>query len=88
MFDTKRRRVIHMEERDVMTVLKGINAFRTIYQTRIGNCGWADEPDTWFIIFHATDKQWLSMLKALKTKGKFEFKYRPGIEDLYFKANT
>lgn len=77
LFDSivqKRRHTI-VKEDDLMTVLKVLTAikqksrFYNLMDMEIGNCGWADETDAWFMHFTTTTSQWRKLITALKEEG-------------------
>lgn len=84
----KKRREFIVEEKDVTTVLSAINLTTRYTNYRIGSCGWEDNPNKWFIMFHATDKKYGEVMKSLIEIGKFTADVRPGGEvDLWFEKN-
>lgn len=74
----KKSREFIVDEKDVTAVISVINEHRIFYDTRVGNCGWADEPDKWFIVFSVNDKRYGEIVKDLKGIGKFNLDIRPG----------
>lgn len=83
---TKRYELI-ADERDVTKILEVVNRYRQYYDFRVGNCGWALEPTKWFIMFHATDKVWINVLRDLQHMGDIHIDIRPGGQmDLCFKS--
>ncbi len=68
-----------LEEKDVTTVLEVINSnYKTAPRLSVGNCGWADDPTKWFIIFNANDKIYGKVVKSLKEIGELKLDVRPG----------
>ncbi len=59
-----RSRSIVIDVDDMVNVLTVLNSHR-IYDVSIGNCGWAVQPDKWFIHFHATDNVWTKLRHEL-----------------------
>ena len=65
-FITKRHHII-VEEVDIVNVLKVVNkCHRTSPDISVGNCGWADDSNKWFIHFTTTNSKWDSIRKDLK----------------------
>ena len=83
-----KRRHIVVEEKDVTTVLTAINTHQTFLNNtnkNVGNCGWADEPEKWFITFYASDRKWGKIAADLSSIGEITVKVSPrGATDLYF----
>jgi hypothetical protein len=63
-----------MDEKEVTAVLRIINQNCGIAPKYAGSCGWADEPTKWFILFHATKKQYYNIVNELANIGKVEIK--------------
>lgn len=81
----KRRREFIVEEKDVTTVMAVINENRKFYDTRLGNCGWEEEPSKWFIMVDLNDKQYGEVIRKLNEMGTFKLDVRPrGQVDLCF----
>lgn len=78
MFKLKKLRHFIVDEGDVMIVLKAVSNYQQWFDGSTGNCGWADEPNKWFVTFRATDKQYKDIIKKLKEFGHFIVKYSPG----------
>lgn len=77
----ERIRTIVMSEKDVTTVIDIFNKNTTDVTFRIGNCGWAEDTDKWFVIPNGRKKEIRKALNALNEIGTLIF-----IEDyLYFK---
>ena len=56
-----------MEETDVTTVLGAINSHhKCVPDMRVGNCGWADDTNKWFIHFTTTNSKWELIRDELK----------------------
>ena len=65
-FITKRHHII-VEETDVLNALKVINKYHKIVpEIAVGNCGWADDTNKWFIHFTTTNSKWDGIRKDLK----------------------
>ena len=78
-----------MEEKDVTTVLGIINQSCRYDTYRVGSCGWADEPKKWFVMFHATDKQYGNIMGNLMMIGSVNIELRPGGKvDLVFRRGS
>ena len=71
----QKERHIIVKEKNVMNVLKALTDIKqkskihTGMSMEIGNCGWADDPDAWFMIFSSTTAQWRKLITALKEEG-------------------
>ena len=67
-----RRRKLVFNEKDTMTVLKGIDEAKRKskinrrMEAEIRNCGLADKPELWYIEFNVSDGQWGSMITKLE----------------------
>lgn len=74
-----------MREKDVTTVLSVINKHDLHALDGVGNCGWADEPDMWYIAFCTTEGKYRKIVKDLKAIGEFKADVGPrGQIDLMF----
>lgn len=74
-----------VEEKDVTMVLDVINKHRKTFNLYVGNCGWADTPNKWFISFDAKDKNYGKIINELNEMGTFKLDVRPkGQVDLWF----
>lgn len=63
---TKRCHLV-LEEQDVINTLKMINKHhRIVPDMAVGNCGWADDPNKWFIHFTTTRAKWNVIRNELK----------------------
>jgi hypothetical protein len=82
----KTRREFIMNEKDVTTALSVINAHTSFNIKHVGNCGWANQPTTWFVVFDATNNEYKRIVKELiNVYGKISVTARPGgKQDLYF----
>ena len=69
MFKFKKTRQFIVDEEDVMFVLKAVSNCQDWFDGSTGNCGWADEPNKWFVTFRATDKQYVNIIKKLREFG-------------------
>ena len=71
----QKRRYTVVEESDVMTVLKVLHnikrksRFHLLMEMEIGNCGWANKPEAWFIHFGSTTGQWRKFITTLEEEG-------------------
>ena len=85
-FTIKKRHFI-VKEKDTIEVLKMIQSAKTegYYAgcMNVGNCGWAEESDSWFIHVSLTDIQWKELLKECKDK-KYQLVIKENPEDMYF----
>ena len=85
MYFIKKRRDFIVEEKDVTTILSAVGREAKTTNYCIGNCGWADQPNKWFISFYTTDKRYGRIMKKLTGIGKFTANTRPGGQvDLWF----
>lgn len=74
------RRYLVMDKEDVMEVLDVINKHGKWFidkRIAIGNCGWADYPDRWFIHFNANQNQWWHIVNNLNQKYDMKLDNRP-----------
>lgn len=84
----KKEREFVVEEKNVMNVLKVINNHLGYLEGQVGNCGWAEEPTKWFVVFYATNKRYGNILEELNKMGTFKLTVRPGGKtDIYFEEN-
>ena len=84
MFNFKARRHLLVDEKN-MSVILGVLDKHKIRDVSLGNCGWADFTDRWFIFFSASDKSYSSVMKDLTKIGTINIDVRPGGQiDLYF----
>lgn len=71
----KRRHRLILDDSDILTMLKVLDdikresRFYIAMDMEIGNCGWADEPEKWFMFFDETNKQWKSTIAKLNAIG-------------------
>lgn len=69
-----KRRYLVVDECDVMNVLRCVNFINgeskilIMNKMEIGNCGWVDEPDKWFIHYNASNKQWHKLIEYMGLK--------------------
>lgn len=85
----KKNRTILMDVNDVTTVLGFVNHHRQYDSVRVGNCGWGQEYNTWFVMFDADDKVYGEIMKGLMKIGKFNLSVRPGGKvDMLFERGT
>lgn len=69
---TKRHHLI-VEEQDVVKTLKVINQHHKIVpDMAVGNCGWADDTNKWFIHFTTSRAKWKAIRNELKVVRVFE----------------
>ncbi len=67
----KRRHHLILDESSIVTMLKVLDEtkreskFRILMDMEIGNCGWMDEPEKWFMFFEVTNKQWKTVITKL-----------------------
>lgn len=62
-----------VEEKDVTKTLKVINSHhRFVPDMQVGNCGWADDDNKWFIHFTTTMAKWKVIREELKVQRVFE----------------
>ena len=84
MFFIKKRKFI-VEEKDIATILSVVNREARVTHYRIGNCGWANNPNKWFVSFYTTDKRYGKVMKFLTKDGNFTAQTIPdGQVDLWF----
>lgn len=85
MFKKKMREFI-VDEKDVTAVITVINKHRRYADMSVGNCGWAEEPEKWFIIFHEYDKVYGQIVDELNKIGTFRLNVSPSFTEveLYF----
>lgn len=64
---------IVMEEQDVTKTLKVIQKHHKLLPSmRVGNCGWADDPNKWFIIVTTSKAKWGVIRKELNIARVFD----------------
>ena len=69
---TKRCHLV-LEEQDVIKTLNAINRhYRVVPEIRVGNCGWVDDSNQWFIHFTATKAKWKVIRNELKVVRVFD----------------
>ena len=75
-----------VNEEDVTSVLTVINKHRRDYYVRANNCGWADEPNKWFVMFEACDEEYGHIVDELNKLGKFRLDVSPNykVVSLFF----
>lgn len=75
-----------VDEKDVTTVITVINEHRNDYEMRVNNCGWAEEPNKWFIHFDVSDEAYGRIVDDLNKLGTFRLNVSPNFRkvDLYF----
>ena len=68
------RRHLIVKEEDLTTVLGIINSEIKISKQNqmIGNCGWKNEPEKWFIHFEGTIKECMKITEKLEQIGTFK----------------
>ena len=70
-FTVKERHFI-VEEKNMIEVMKMVQSAKSNgYYTgamEVGNCGWAKEPNAWFIHTNLTKLQWGALLQDCKNK--------------------
>ena len=81
-----REREVYADEKDVITILNVINKHLGWFSGEIGNCGWKNNPERWFISFRVSNRQFGKIIIDLKKLGKFDLDVRPGGQiDLCYK---
>ena len=83
LFDkfTSKRRYFVVRESNMIEVFNMIK--EALYSNdqhnnmSVGNCGWVDEPDKWFVHINLTNLQWRALLNKCKDKH-----YKLVIEDI------
>ena len=71
-----KKRVLIVNEQDIMGLLRVFDKvnddFRNdvLMNMDIGNCGWADEPNKWFVMFSATDRKWRRIITEIHNNYK------------------
>ena len=53
-----KRRHLYVNEKNLTNLLKVLNRHYVINNISVGNCGWEDDPDKWFVNFDACNKKW------------------------------
>lgn len=85
MFFIKKNRNFIVEEKDITTILSAVGSEAKVFHYCIGNCGWANQPNKWFMSFYTTDKRYGKIMKKLTEIGRFTTNVRPGGQvDLWF----
>lgn len=81
-----RRREFIVDEQDVTTVITVINRYRKYADMRVGNCGWLEEPNKWFIMFDACNEDYGHIVDELNKLGTFRLNVSPSftVVELYF----
>lgn len=75
-----------MNDEDVTTVLTVIDKHLKVPNGVVSTCGWAKQPEKWFITFKCSGKEYSKLIKDLISIGTIEISVRPGgLQDLYFK---
>ena len=64
MFNFKARRNLLVDEKNMPAIL-GVLDKHKIRDVSLGNCGWADFTNRWFIFFTASEKSYSSVMKDL-----------------------
>lgn len=84
MFSFKKRRELLSDEKDLSYVLE-ILVRNNVRDIEIGNCGWAEFPNRWFISFNTNDDKFSKSMKDLTAIGEITIEVRPGGQiDNYF----
>jgi len=61
------RHELVVNEEDVVNTLKVIQRYhKVVPDMAVGNCGWADDPEKWFIFFDTTNHVWEHIRNDLK----------------------
>lgn len=81
-----RSREFIVDEKDVTTVVTIINKHRRSYEVKTNNCGWAEEPSKWFVMFDAGDEEYGHIVDELNKLGTFRLDVSPSftVVSLYF----
>lgn len=76
---TKERRHLVVDKEDIMTVMevldeikrstKGLFRIRA-YEIEMGNCGWSEYPDKWYIFFTMKNKKWSVFINELGKRNR------------------
>lgn len=69
---SKKDRKFIVNEKDVTAVITVVNKHRRSYEIETNNCGWADEPEKWFIAFDACDEEYGHIVADLNKLGSFK----------------
>lgn len=84
---TIKRRYFVVEEKNMVEAMRMIqSALSTGYHKEgmnVGNCGWAEEANKWFIHVNLTNNQWQSLLGECKNK-KYQLVIKENPNDMYF----
>lgn len=81
----KKLRTLVMKEADVTAVLQAVNKHNNHEIESVGNCGWAEQPDMWFVHFEATEKKYKKIVCDLKQIGEFGVGVSPkGVIEIKF----
>lgn len=66
-----RHRVI-VEEQELLSFLKALDTVSQeskrhvlLKDMELGNCGWKDKPDKWYVFFDLANKHWRSLIMTL-----------------------
>lgn len=85
-FTVKKRHFI-VKENNMVETLKMIQSAKSegYYAggINVGNCGWAEEPDSWFAHVNLTNNQWKSLLEQCKANN-YQLVIKENPEDMYF----
>lgn len=83
---SKKDRKFIVNEKDVTAVVTVVNKHRRSYEIETNNCGWADEPEKWFIAFEACDEEYGHIVDELNKLGKFSLNVSPSfvVVSLYY----
>ena len=86
----KQRHDFILEEANITSVLEILNRHCKDRAYRVGNCGWADYPTRWFVMFHATDKEYAHVVHELMKIGTIHIEPRcaGGIVDYVFERGS
>lgn len=78
-----------MDETEVTTVLKILNRNCRDSAFRVNSCSWVNDSDNWFILFHATEKEYGNIMRELMKLGSVTIEVRPGGKvDLVFRRDS
>lgn len=71
----KKTRDLIFDEKQLSKILTAINNNLTCPELRVGNCGWANQPKKWFVLFHCTNKDYEKIINQLN---KEHIRYEEG----------
>ena len=77
MFNNKKRRHLIVNQEDIITILEVLDGIKRntrgifgipLYEMEIGNCGWANEPEKWYMFFTISNKKWRIFIMELEQR--------------------